>query len=481
MGNKKNKKKRTRTSPETLKHQKPSKQLKIDDLFVETVSTPELNSLFTDNSFLSLDKENRNSGNNSTAYQEGVSLDLCRGDTPGTSSLITELKQPELLQQTNSTSALMQQCLLTAKTVTFIFDKLKNVANQIEQLRLSFDSFVQRNTALRESTVQADGMGPRREATDEKPCTKATRGYSLTSTKCNRILQANQIMLRIAHNNINKGRWRSFRAIRTSLGQLLHIHPQCVDLLKVEWLPQVSADKKIVMTFEQSTLPSMLMKMKLFLLKFQIAPMRVFRDLDISPLITPMHGDDMPVEVGRPSLLAPRETSGRNRPQSSPAKADSKPTQNQSTILSSATCGDQRDIDFGLDHLETVATTIGDMVEPLVGLMSTDESPQAEMDLEVGPVNVNDLLELNEEDETPTLSPIQVLVPRRDDSRPPIHDLPPREGMSVPSTSRQNNTTAEEIQQLQHLRQTRKEKRDPHNNCVFNGDIGGIVPASDTN
>ncbi|XP_062814940.1 uncharacterized protein LOC134292957 [Anolis carolinensis] len=322
---------------------------------------------------------------------------------------ITEIQQYAKQQQTCPPDFVTKQCLLTVDTVVSIFEHLKKITKQLELLKLSFDSLVQKNTALKESPAQWSAQSPEPRKVD--------RGHSAVPTKelqkesCNRILQARQTMLQIANIRVNKGRWGSQRAIKTSLSQLLHIQPHSIDILKVEWLPQVAAGKRILLTFQQPTIPTMLMKMRIFLHNFQISPTRVFRDLDITPLITPLHAR---------CLTTPRETSCDNRLQSSPAKISSISTQKQSKDPTISSCNEQCDITFKLDHLKNKLFTTKDLAEPLINLVPIDEPSHVRRNLEGGPVV--DLLAMNEE-EIATTSPIQLLEPRRGNNTPPPQEL----------------------------------------------------------
>lgn len=68
--------------------------------------------------------------------------------------------------------------------------------------------------------------------------------------------------------------------MRNSLSQLLNIEPHKIDLKEISWLHHKWGQKRIRLTFEHAVIPLMLFKMRTFLYKFQITPIRVFAEMN---------------------------------------------------------------------------------------------------------------------------------------------------------------------------------------------------------
>lgn len=102
-----------------------------------------------------------------------------------------------------------------------------------------------------------------------------------------KIFQNTQVVLQIAQININKKRWETHKSVMTSLSQLLNIETGKIDLKSIQWLSDtVSMDtKRVCLTFKHAMIPLILLKMRIYLGKFQIIPLRVFSESSILPTL----------------------------------------------------------------------------------------------------------------------------------------------------------------------------------------------------
>lgn len=332
------KRKRRQKSPSALHTSSPipSKQLKVDDYLrskLPAVSKPKskLQSLeapphsgsdrapVIEGQDVSVSAANMLNGDPPPAWLDLLSYENCRG-RPGAPTLESEGPPNSL-----TIDLVANQSLLTAQTVAAIFKLLEELNSKVESLNELINEFFssQQNVPkvetlkdLRGSAITSTLRTTEQQLTaklvtpnskDLKDTTKLQRhelqavpipapqavlnsaqGSHVIQPRhktSNRILQRNQIALLIQNNNMNLRRWNSWKAVAAALGDLLCCDSNKLELLKIEWLPSPDRLTRVLLTFRQPTIPSMLCKMRPFLSSFEIFPSRVFQDTTVNPLM----------------------------------------------------------------------------------------------------------------------------------------------------------------------------------------------------
>lgn len=173
-----------------------------------------------------------------------------------------------------------ENCLLTAQTVIAIYDQLSEANQKIDELKSLMRNYISKIDKKTNSISQAAKITP------SPQMVQAARKLSVGKDMEERlVLQRHRILLQVADIPLNMARWHSRRVILNSLSQLLHCRVQSNELKEISWLPSRYGFKRILLTFEQIILPTMLFRLENFLSKYHIRPVHVFYNTQTQSLL----------------------------------------------------------------------------------------------------------------------------------------------------------------------------------------------------
>ena len=184
---------------------------------------------------------------------------------------------------------LAEHCLLTAQTVSAIFNDLQRVCHKMNAVEYALGKLTEslnqapRNPQLKRN-MQGNQMGKNNSIDPQKKPQPQSAQHLREAARNTNIFEPTQILLQIAPISINRRRWDSHETVLSSLSQLLMTEVHKIDLKTIKWLPYSRGQKRVQLSFEHAVIPLMLFKMKRFLAKFQITPIRVFSDTSYTPL-----------------------------------------------------------------------------------------------------------------------------------------------------------------------------------------------------
>ncbi|KAJ7313976.1 hypothetical protein JRQ81_005824 [Phrynocephalus forsythii] len=218
-------------------------------------------------------------------------------------------KQDSLKQNAQQYGAVSDQIHLIIRALCCIFKNIEEISLYLDKLSQVLSAHLPALTGLpglhQNPTQSIEDL---KQHQIQEPCSSSSVRASSKQPETQRssqslILQPNKICLTVRYRWAKKLKWNNLKMAKGYLRDLLQIPLSQVDFISVDSLNDAAWPKKFLLSFESPRLPSLVIRRKDSMARWDVFPTRVFRDSNVKPLLvkTSVNKDNSPT-VSAPNI-----------------------------------------------------------------------------------------------------------------------------------------------------------------------------------